>query len=111
MFCVLLLSAMFINNLELHSKTNKSNLQGKSNNSSSQDKSKLDKALFAGGLVKSCMKALVDSMGPEFCWKEGGDAGKIPQGCPEGYFRHMALCYERCRGRYQYNGAGLCKDG
>jgi hypothetical protein len=111
MFCVLLLSTMFINSLDLQNKASKSNLKGKTNNSSTQDQSKLDKAIFAGGLVKSCMKALVDSMAPDFCWKDGGDVGKIPQGCPEGYFRHLALCYERCRGRYQYNGAGLCVDG
>jgi hypothetical protein len=104
MFCVLLLSSM-IQSLGLHKKIGKSSLSSKAPNQN------LDKAIFGGNLAKACMKALVDSMAPDFCWKEGGDVGIIPQGCPDGYFRHLALCYERCRQPYQYNQAGLCVDG
>jgi hypothetical protein len=39
--------------------------------------------------------------------KKGGDAGYIPNECPQGYFRSMALCYVNCKSNYQFFG-GVC---
>ena len=58
-------------------------------------------------LVATCMTALMSSIPPEFCWKKGADAGVIPTGCPSGYYRSLALCYEYCRAGY-YVVLGVC---
>lgn len=63
------------------------------------------KANVMGGM---CMKGLMVSMPPSFCWKRGGDVGVIPTGCPSGYFRNLALCLEYCAPGYAWDGALLC---
>jgi hypothetical protein len=54
-----------------------------------------------------CMKGLTKSLANSFCWKKGLDLGIIPTGCPSGYFRSLALCYEYCKPNYRHF-AGLC---
>ena len=63
--------------------------------------------LEIGGLFKTCMLSLMESISPPFCWKKGGDAGLIPTGCPAGYFRNLALCYVNCDKGYVFS-AGSC---
>merc|ERR1711976_48573 len=53
------------------------------------------------------MKAIKNVYPPEFCWKKGGDVGKIPTGCPNGYFRSLALCYQYCKSGYTFV-LGVC---
>lgn len=53
------------------------------------------------------MSALMSNIPPEFCWKKGGDAGKIPTGCPDGYHRSLALCYKDCKDDMKFV-AGVC---
>ena len=67
-------------------------------------------AIRAGQLGGNCMKGLAESMPPDFCWKTGGDAGTIPTGCPDGYFRSAALCLEKCKSNYSWDGAFLCLE-
>jgi hypothetical protein len=55
-----------------------------------------DNFLTSADYISKCMKGLTEAMPPGFCWKKGGDAGMLPTGCPAGYFRSMALCYELC---------------
>lgn len=111
MICVILLSAMLINNLGLNLKRLKRHESTSHIKSEKSSGPAVDNTLLGGGTARWCMKALTDSLAPDFCWKKGGDVGIIPKGCPPGYFRHLALCYVRCEGKYTYNGAGLCKDG
>ncbi len=47
--------------------------------------------------ANQCFSALMDSMPPQFCWKKGADVGVIPTGCPDGFFRSLALCYAYCK--------------
>ena len=56
---------------------------------------------------KVCMAAINDVMPPAFCWKSGGDVGTIPTGCPDGFFRFLALCYENCKPGYDFI-LGVC---
>ncbi len=57
-----------------------------------------------------CMKAMMDSIPPAFCWKTGGDFGVIPTACPEGMFRFLALCYEKCPPGWTFV-LGVCWSG
>ena len=61
-----------------------------------------DSAKMAG----ACIKGLISSIPPEFCWKKKADAGTMPN-CPEGYRKSGALCYESCRDDYKVV-AGIC---
>lgn len=65
--------------------------------------SALDKAKLAG----DCIKGLMASIPESFCWKKDGDVGIVPTGCPEGYFRSLALCYRNCDPGYGFWG-GVC---
>lgn len=65
------------------------------------------KGIDMAGMAKDCLKTLMDSVPPDFCWKKGADAGIIPTGCPTGYFRFLALCYENCSSGY-YFVIGVC---
>jgi len=62
-----------------------------------------DKLKLAG----DCIRGLMASIPQSFCWKKGGDAGIIPNQCPPGYFRSMALCYVNCDPGYDFFG-GVC---
>jgi len=64
-------------------------------------------AIDAGKMAGTCMKSLMDSIPPEFCWKKGADFGVIPTGCPSGYFRSLALCYQYCNPGYRHV-LGIC---
>ncbi len=78
----------------------------------SQTKTKIDADALvkSGHMAQECIKAVMETMNPDFCWKKGGDAGKLPYGCPEGMFRSGALCFDNCRRNYQHV-AGVCWDG
>ena len=52
----------------------------------------------------------METMNQDFWWKSGGDAGKTPYGCPRGWFRSGAICYENCAGDYHFKD-GFCQDG
>jgi len=57
------------------------------------------------------MKGITANIPPSFCYKRGADAGSIPNGCPPGYFRSVALCYKRCEvreGIRYYHWGGTC---
>ncbi len=58
-------------------------------------------------LASVCFKGLAQNIPPDFCWKRGGDVGIIPTGCPKGYFRSLALCYEYCASGYRHV-LGVC---
>lgn len=60
-------------------------------------------------IVKSCTNALMQVVPPMWCWKKNGDAGVLPTGCPEGYFRSAALCYRNCNNGYSFFG-GVCYE-
>jgi len=47
----------------------------------------------ASGTVKTCLEPLLEKLPPSFAMKKGGDFGKIPRGCPSGYFRRGWLCF------------------
>jgi hypothetical protein len=57
--------------------------------------------------ANQCMSGLTEAMPPGFCWKKGADAGVIPTGCPAGYFRSLALCYQNCSPGYTHI-LGIC---
>ena len=57
--------------------------------------------------TKICFSTIGSAYPPEFCWKRGGDFGVIPTGCPSGFFRSLALCYEYCRKGYTFV-LGVC---
>jgi hypothetical protein len=57
--------------------------------------------------ANQCMSGLSEAMPPGFCWKKGADAGVIPTGCPAGYFRSLALCYQYCSPGYTHI-LGIC---
>jgi hypothetical protein len=42
-----------------------------------------------------------------FCWKKGSDFGSIPTGCPSGFFRWGAMCYDECKKKHKFV-SGLC---
>jgi len=54
-----------------------------------------------------CINSLTQTLPPAFCWKSGGDVGIIPTGCPPGYFRFLALCYQNCKSGF-YFSIGVC---
>lgn len=66
--------------------------------------------LQSAEIAGQCMKALTENIPPSFCWKKGADFGTIPQACPEGYFRSLALCYEYCIPGYTHV-LGICWSG
>ena len=53
-------------------------------------------------LVSACMKGILQSIPPSFCYKKDADAGVIPTGCPDNFFRYGALCYENCVSNYRF---------
>ena len=71
------------------------------------DKATLDNANTAIGLAKSCYNAFISNIPPSFCYKKGGDFGKIPTACSSGYFRYLALCYKNCDSGYKFV-LGVC---
>jgi hypothetical protein len=71
----------------------------------------VNKGIGAGKLANTCVKAFYETVPASICWKKGGDVGYIPTGCPSGYFRHLALCFENCRPGYRFDGGALCKKG
>jgi len=76
-----------------------------------QDRIKQAETLLKGAnMAKECVKAVMETMNPDFCWKKGGDVGKIPYGCPRGWFRDGALCYENCRRDFHFT-ASRCQNG
>jgi hypothetical protein len=60
-------------------------------------------------VVRAYVSSLLESLLPSFWWKSGGDVGVIPTGCPAGYFRFLALCYENCQPGY-YFSIGVCYE-
>lgn len=59
------------------------------------------------GLAKSCYEAFVKNVPPTFCYKKGGDLGKIPTQCGDGYFRFGLLCHQTCKDGYHFV-LGVC---
>jgi len=39
------------------------------------------------------LKGILGNIPPSFCYKRGADAGVIPNKCPSGWDRKLALCY------------------
>jgi hypothetical protein len=68
------------------------------------------KGLMGTRLATACMSALTSSIPPKFCYKKGTDFGVIPTGCPKGYFRSIALCYEECPKGWKHI-LGICYKG
>jgi hypothetical protein len=58
-------------------------------------------------MAGTCVSSFLSVIPSTFCYKRGGDFGKIPTGCPSGYFRSLALCYEECRDNKIFV-AGVC---
>jgi hypothetical protein len=58
-------------------------------------------------IVKKCMMGLIDSIPPQFCWKKGGDFGRFPKECPQGYIKYGVLCYKNCEPGYTFS-LGIC---
>jgi hypothetical protein len=88
-----------INSISINSLKSKTELEQDADQKKKSDKNK-DAVESAQGKVKvvgTCMKALMESIPPSFCFKKGADFGVIPTGCPHGYFRSLALCYEYCK--------------
>ena len=82
--------------------TGKSFIQLKQSGSSSSS-SKNEAATYASACLQGALSAIPGS----FCYKKGADAGTIPTGCPDGYFRSAALCYQNCRSGYTFV-LGVC---
>ena len=61
----------------------------------------------AATYTSACLKGVMASIPPSFCYKKNGDAGKIPTGCPSGWFRSVALCYKNCKEGYKHV-LGVC---
>jgi hypothetical protein len=61
----------------------------------------------SGKMAGTCIKAMMENIPPDFCWKKGADFGKIPTDCPTGYFRSLALCYQNCDDGYKFV-LGVC---
>jgi hypothetical protein len=62
-------------------------------------------------LANICVTSLTESLSPPFCWKKGADVGVIPTGCPKGYFRYLALCFQNCEPGTSFDGGLLCIGG
>jgi hypothetical protein len=58
--------------------------------------------------VGKCLQAITSIAAPKFCWKDGGRNHQIPGGCPSGWRRDMAECFQVCRAGYYYVGGGTC---
>jgi hypothetical protein len=58
-------------------------------------------------LAKACISGMMAVVPPAFCWKAGGDFGRIPTSCPNGYFRFIAMCYKNCEPNH-YFFLGVC---
>jgi len=71
----------------------------------------IDNVLDSIGIAQTCTKAFFESVPPSICWKKGGDIGRIPTDCPQGFFRYLALCFENCAPGYQFDGGALCIAG
>ena len=61
----------------------------------------------AATYASACLKGVMNSIPPSFCYKKNGDAGKIPTGCPSGWFRSGGLCYKDCKEGYKHV-LGVC---
>jgi len=72
-------------------------------------KSHSSSAIGATDMAASCTQSFFEGIPPSFCWKKGADVGVIPTGCPNGYFRHLALCFQNCPKGYSFDGASLCR--
>jgi len=62
----------------------------------------------ATSLAKACVNSFFETIPPNFCWKKGADFGVIPTGCPSGFFRYLALCFQNCKSGYSFDGGLLC---
>jgi hypothetical protein len=67
------------------------------------------KALGYAKLAAACISSLSKSIPPNFCYKKGADFGVIPTGCPKGYFRSLALCFEYCKPGWTHI-LGICYE-
>lgn len=63
-----------------------------------------------GNMAKQCISSLMETENADFCWVKGGNAGHIPTGCPEGFFRYLAMCYKICDRHYMFRD-GYCYHG
>jgi len=58
-------------------------------------------------LAKACYQGALQTIPPDFCWKKGADFGHFPTGCPAGWERNLALCFQKCRSGFS-RFAGVC---
>lgn len=111
---VLLISLLLIlgsTPMKITNHSEKTSTLSKITSKEQQDKlAKADSILKGANIAKECIKAVMETQNPDFCWKKGGDVGKTPYGCPTGWFRHLALCYENCRRDYHFV-SGVCWNG
>ena len=49
----------------------------------------------------------MNTIPPEFCWKKGGDLGRLSSECPSGYNKILTFCYAPCKEGYAFK-FGLC---
>jgi hypothetical protein len=96
-----------INSIQMEKSHKISSSRDSHSNSNSKTNSGASTAVDGADIGSTCLKALMDNVPPSFCWKKGADAGKIPSGCPEGWFRSLALCYEHCSSDYRHI-LGIC---
>ena len=61
---------------------------------------KSDNAAQVSGIIGACTSSLVSYLQGPFCYKQGADAGQIPN-CPDNYDDIAGLCQERCRSGYR----------
>jgi hypothetical protein len=76
----------------------------------STKKSAFKNGMQVASLAKKCLTTFMDEIPPEFCYKKRADFGVIPTGCPQGYFRFLALCYKYCEKGYDFL-LGVCWNG
>ena len=79
-------------------------------NDFNKNSDRMAKGFTAARYASTCMSALTNSVPPAFCFKKGADAGVIPDGCPEGFFRSAALCYAYCSPGWKHI-LGICYNG
>jgi hypothetical protein len=96
MMIMLLILCSYTLSLKVYTKNGLMNAVKNKDEGGSSSSSGTDKFVTSADYISKCMKGLTESIPPGFCWKKGGDAGILPSGCPSGYFRSMALCYELC---------------
>ena len=80
-------------------------IQAKSNGGDNTGGDKTGEAM--SGYAQVCFAGLASAMPQDFCWKKGGDFGKIPTNCPNNYERILALCFEKCKPGYKHF-LGVC---